>query len=201
MTGATCRCHVTTTPAEWCKPPDSATLRKRNGGDQCPDCRCAPHMPHADGCDCTAQITSDVINAAPSRTDNPFPQALYDLMDEAHIQCDPDIQGGREDGATPAYGEPARSAIGAGPVFGTSPIPLTQQLAWFDIFAERAADLLVERIVTRRPQLIAEARRRGIDGFREYGDSLCYKLEVLPDLDEELADGIWYGTEHLRRMP
>jgi hypothetical protein len=78
-------------------------------------------------------------------------------------------------------------------------IPLTTQLKWFEAYAWRAVGLILWRTLTHAPKLIRQARGRGVRGFITYRDSLCFKADVLAELDEELADAVWYGAEHLRR--
>lgn len=82
--------------------------------DQCDDCRCAPNMPHSPDCDGASQMSGSVINTAPEHVescvpegsrehrsvpqpDNPFPEALYDLMDNASsLRSDDNLDDGEK---------------------------------------------------------------------------------------------------------
>ena len=78
-------------------------------------------------------------------------------------------------------------------------VSLARQVGWYNRYQRRALLYVLWRLVSRNRGLRTLGWRRGIEGGAVYGDRLCHKPEVLTDLDEELADALWYAAEHIRR--
>jgi hypothetical protein len=76
---------------------------------------------------------------------------------------------------------------------------LCVQLEWHDRYSRRAVWCVLWRLFWHRQGLRALARRRLIEGYKTYGDSMYSKAEMFTDLDEELGDAIVYAAEHIRR--
>lgn len=103
----------------------------------CPECRCAPNRPHADGCEGTAQLTSDVINAVPEHIEN------YALARGTNTVKDtpPDCQG--------YEAESGRFATG-GVYTGECPVPPEQPA-----FGGRCRDGSHETVIIGLPEFAA----------------------------------------------
>lgn len=119
--------------------------------------------------------------------------ALDTLMEEGYFEM-----AGEWQGCEP---EPARSAIGAGPVFGSrfdprDPIPFRVQEWMFESLCEEMIAELPHLILTHSERIIEMARDRFRAGYAKYGSNafLWDSDTRIQNVLEELADSIVYLT-------
>ena len=80
------------------------------------------------------------------------------------------------------------------------PIPLDEQLQHFDRHCQQAYVQTLKAFKVRKPEILAEARKRMQEGYAAYGDTSFHKTydQLRREELEEMADAIVYRLMRIR---